>query len=211
MLVCFPVQMNTWPALSAHGIGAYLDSIFSMTGATPDMLSGATALDELKNRLEIMEMVPEINTSPVFGIAGAAGWEWVNLLYLLGGIYLLARGVIKWQVPAAVLAGVFLVSSALYLYDPDVHASPLFHLFSGGTMLCAFFIATDPVTASTTQAGRLIYGAAIGALVCLLRVWGAYPDGVAFAVLLANVFVPLIDLLTRPGLPGKSTGVAGKN
>ena len=79
----------------------------------------------------------------------------------------------------------------------------MFHLFSGGTMLCAFFIATDPVTASTTTRGRLIYGVLIGALICLLRGWGAYPGSVAFAVLLANVFVPLIDLLTRPKVFGE--------
>lgn len=212
VLVCFPVQMNTWPALSAHGIGAYLHSIFPMGIQAPDMLSGATALDELKNRLELMEMVSEIKsetsksetrTPMIFGYAGGAGWEWINLLYLLGGVYLLARGVIKWHIPVAVLAGVFLVSLVFYMYDPEVHASPLFHLFSGGTMLCAFFIATDPVTASTTWPGRLIYGVLIGALVCVLRGWGAYPDGVVFAVLLANVFVPLIDLLTRPKVFGE--------
>ena len=213
VLVCFPVQMNTWPELSAHGIGAYLDSIFPTGNTAPDMLRGATALDELKNRLELMEMVSEIKsetgtptetgTPMIFGYAGGAGWEWINLLYLLGGVFLLARGVIKWHIPVAVLAGVFLVSLVFYVYDPEVHASPLFHLFSGGTMLCAFFIATDPVTASTTWPGRLIYGVLIGALVCLLRGWGAYPDGVAFAVLLANVFVPLIDLLTRPKVFGE--------
>ena len=207
VLVCFPVQMNTWPTLSLHGIGAYLHSIFPMGNTAPDMLSGATALDELKNRLELMEMVSEIKsetgTPIIFGYLGGAGWEWINLLYLLGGVYLLARGVIKWHIPVAVLAGIFLVSLLFYMYDPEVHASPFFHLFSGGTMLCAFFIATDPVTASTTWPGRLIYGVLIGALICLLRGWGAYPDGVAFAVLLANVFVPLIDLLTRPKVFGE--------
>ena len=203
VLICFPVQMNTWPQLSAHGIGAYLRSIFPAQGTTPDMLSGATPLNELKNRLERMEMVPEINSSPLFGYLGGAGWEWINLLFMLGGVYLLLRGVIKWQIPVAVLAGLLLPGSLFYLYDPDVHATPLFHLFSGGTMLCAFFIATDPVTASTTRTGRLVYGALIGVLVCLLRTWGAYPDAVAFAVLLANVFVPLLDLLTRPRAPGE--------
>ena len=204
VLACFPVQMNTWPALPVHGLGAYLDSIFPTGATAPDMLSGATALDELKNRLELMEMVSEINASPVFGLAGGAGWEWINLLYLLGGVYLLARGVIKWHIPVAVLAGVFLTSLLFYVYDPEVHASPVFHLFSGATMLCAFFIATDPVTASTTWPGRLLYGVLVGALICLLRGWGAYPDGVAFAVLLANVFVPLIDLLTRPKVFGET-------
>ncbi|MCY4339361.1 MAG: RnfABCDGE type electron transport complex subunit D [Gammaproteobacteria bacterium] len=205
VLICFPVPMNTWPQLSGQGIGqgmgAYLRSIFPAPGTAPDILSGATPLDELKSRLELMEMVSEINTSPLFGYLGGAGWEWVNLLLLLGGGYLLLRGVIKWQIPVAVLTGIFLGSSLLHLYDPNIHAGPLFHLFSGGAMLCAFFIATDPVTAPTTRRGRLLYGALIGLLICLLRNWGVYPDGVAFAVLLANIFVPLIDLTTRPDAP----------
>ena len=198
VMVCFPVQMNTWPDLAGHGIGAYLGSIFPAGAWQADMLSGATPLDELKTRLEMMEMISEINRAPVFGVIGGAGWEWINLLFLAGGIYLLLRGVIKWQIPVAVLAGVFITSAVLYLYDAETYASPLFHLFSGGTMLCAFFIATDPVTASTTPRGRLVFGVLIGVLICLLRQWGAFPDGVAFAVLIANVFVPLIDLLTRP-------------
>ena len=198
VLVCFPVQMNTWPDLPAQGIGAYLGSIFPMAGREVDILSGATPLDELKTRLEMMDMVSEIKTAPVFGYFGGAGWEWVNVLFMLGGVYLLVRGVIKWHIPVAVLAGIFIFSAAFYLYDADTYASPLFHLLSGGTMLCAFFIATDPVTASTTGRGRLVYGVLIGILICLMRQWGAFPDGVAFAVLLANIFVPLIDLLTRP-------------
>ena len=208
VMLCFPVQMNTWPDLIGHDIGASLGSIFPAGDSVPDMLSGATPLDELKTRLEMMEMISEMNRTPIFGsemnrtpifgVIGGAGWEWLNLLFMVGGIYLLARGVIKWQITVAVLAGVFITSAVLYLYDAETYASPLFHLFSGGTMLCAFFIATDPVTASTTPRGRLIYGVLIGVLICLLRQWGAFPDGVAFAVLIANVFVPLIDLLTRP-------------
>ena len=203
VLACFPVQMNTWPDLTGHGFGAYLGSIFPTAVWQPDMLSGATPLNELKNRMEMMEMISEIKTAPIFGYLGGAGWEWMNIMFMLGGIYLLFRGVIKWQIPIAVLAGLFLFSSVFYFYDGETHASPLFHLFSGGTMLCAFFIATDPVTASTTNLGSLIYGVLIGVLICLLREWGAYPDGVAFAILLANIFVPLIDLLTRPRVFGE--------
>ena len=203
VLACFPVQMNTWPDLTGHGFGAYLGSIFPTAVWQPDMLSGATPLNELKNRMEMMEMISEIKTAPIFGYLGGAGWEWMNIMFMLGGIYLLFRGVIKWQIPIAVLAGLFLFSSVFYFHDGETHASPLFHLFSGGTMLCAFFIATDPVTASTTNLGSLIYGVLIGILICLLREWGAYPDGVAFAILLANIFVPLIDLLTRPRVFGE--------
>ena len=101
VLVCFPVQMNTWPDLSAQGLGAYLGSIFPMPGREPDMLSGATPLDDLKTRLEMMEMVPEIRTASIYGYFGGAGWEWINVLFMLGGIYLLVRGVIKWHIPVS--------------------------------------------------------------------------------------------------------------
>ena len=205
VLACFPVQMNAWPdaALGGPGVVEYLGSIFSSTAAAPDMISGATPLYEMKTRLGLMDMVSEIRADAMFGYFGGAGWEWINLLFALGGVYLLIRGVIKWHIPVAVLAGVFIISALLHLYDTDAYASPLFHLFSGGTMLCAFFIATDPVTASTTNRGRLIYGGLIGILICLIRYWGIFPDGVAFAVLIANAFVPLIDLLTRPKVFGE--------
>ena len=199
--------MNAWPEVTAFGggpgIGEYLGSIFSSAGPAPDMVSGATPLNEMKTRLGLMDMVSEIKADPMFGYFGGAGREWINFLFMLGGVYLLFRGVIKWQIPVAVLAGVFILSAILHLYDTDAYASPLFHLFSGGTMLCAFFIATDPVTASTTSRGRLIYGGLIGILICLIRYWGTFPDGVGFAVLIANVFVPLIDLSTRPRVFGE--------
>ncbi len=101
------------------------------------------------------------------------------------------------------LLALFLIAGLFHLYDAEVHASPLFHLFSGGTMLAAFFVVTDPVTASGTPGGRIIYAGLIGVLIYLIRAFGAYPDGIAFAVLIANAFVPAIDHFTRPRILGE--------
>ncbi len=107
--------------------------------------------------------------------------------------------VIQWYIPAGVLASLLVISGVAYIVSPESVASPLVHLFSGATMLGAFFIATDPVTASTTVKGRLIFGALIGLIIYVIRTWGGgFPDGVAFAVLLANMTVPLIDTYTKP-------------
>jgi electron transport complex protein RnfD len=116
--------------------------------------------------------------------------------------------VIRWHIPVAVLAGVAGMSGFLWLIAPATHASPLFHLVSGATIFGAFFVATDPVTASTTPRGRLIFGFGIGVLTVLIRSFGNYPDGVAFAVLLMNLCVPLIDYYTQPRVFGHKT--AGK-
>ena len=207
VLVCFPDHVYLWPLPALFGAApdaaGQLGSIFSLPGMNPDMISGATPLTELKTRLEMMETVPEIRTAPVFGHLSGVGWEWTNALFLLGGLCLLWRGVIKWHIPVAMLLAVFLSSAALHLYDPELYISPLFHLFGGATILCAFFVATDPVSAATTPRGRLVYGGLIGVLLCLLRGWGTLPDGAAFAVLIANVFVPLIDAATRPRVFGR--------
>ena len=139
---------------------------------------------------------------PLFGGALAGiGWQWVNLGFTAGGLFMLARRLIHWQIPFSMLAPSPSVLAARWI-DPAHQASPLIHLFSGASMLGAFFIATDPVSASTTPKGRLIYGALIGVLVWLIRVYGGYPDGVAFAVLLANITVPLIDHYTQPRVYG---------
>ena len=115
---------------------------------------------------------------------------------------LLLRKIIRWHIPVAFLATLFICSLIGHLSDPGRIASPLIELFSGATMFGAFFILTDPVTASTTAKGRLIYAALIGLLVFLIRHFGGYPDGVAFAVLIANMCVPLLDHLTQPRVYG---------
>jgi electron transport complex protein RnfD len=117
---------------------------------------------------------------------------------------LIFMGVISWRIPAAVLAGIFMISALMSMYDSEIYASTIFHLFSGGTLLGAFFIAADPVTASTTPLGKILYGGLIGILAYIIRIWGAYPDGIAFAILIANSLVPLIDRYTRPKVIGET-------
>ncbi|MFA0231738.1 RnfABCDGE type electron transport complex subunit D, partial [Vibrio sp. 10N.261.45.A7] len=117
---------------------------------------------------------------------------------LVGGLVLIKQRVIQWHIPVAFLGSLTLFSLVFLMFTPGETASPTIHLLSGATMLGAFFIATDPVSASTTVKGRLVFGALIGGLVFIIRSWGGFPDGVAFAVLLANMCVPLIDYYTKP-------------
>jgi len=112
------------------------------------------------------------------------------------------RKIIGWQIPVSMLGAITLIALAFYVFDPEHYASPLFHLFSGASILGAFFIATDPVSAATTNPGRLIYGAGIGILTFVIRTWGGYPDGVAFAVLLMNMTAPTIDYYVKPRVFG---------
>ncbi|MDR1935629.1 MAG: RnfABCDGE type electron transport complex subunit D [Candidatus Accumulibacter sp.] len=205
-IVSFPALMSQWPAIDAGaGFGERLALIL---GQTPrlDALAGATPLDALKTALKLGEgqaSVARITADrAVFGHVAGRGWEWLSLGYLVGGLWLGWRGVIGWRVPASFLAGLAAVSGALWLWQPAAFANPLFHLFSGGSMLGAFFIATDPVTGCATPRGKLIFGFSAGALACLIRVFGGYPDGVAFAVLLLNLCVPIIDLYTQPPIFG---------
>jgi electron transport complex protein RnfD len=206
LLISFPKEMTLWgpPAgLEAPRLGPVEAVALMFGGQLPagqslDGLTMATPLDTVKTQLGLDLTLTEILEDPRFGAYGGKGWEWINLLYLLGGIALWRLRVIQWQIPAGVLGGLFLASFLFYIGDPDNYSSPLFHLFSGATMLGAFFIATDPVSASTTPRGRLYYGLGIGLLIYVIRTWGGYPDGVAFAVLLMNMAAPTIDHYTQP-------------
>lgn len=203
VLLCFPEQMIYWPSLQHPDFPGYIAIIAGKDPATIDALSGATALQQMKSQLGLMNMVSEIRLDPIFGYFAGSGWEWITLMYLFGGTGLLIAGVIRWHTPVAMILGLFLSSLVFNWYDSDVYASPLFHLCAGGSLLCAFFIATDPVTSPGTVRGRLVFGFMIGILCYLIRTWGAYPDGVAFAVLIANACVPLIEILTRPRVVGE--------
>lgn len=206
LLISFPRYMTSWLApldlASTHlGFSETLALIFRQeTGF--DGLAQATPLDIVKTQLGLGKGMDEIQSANPFGALAGRGWQWVNFWYLLGGLWMLRRGVVAWQIPAGLLAGLFLMAMVFFLIDPNVHPTPLFHLFSGATMLGAFFIATDPVTAAATPRGRLIYGVAIGVLVYVIRSWGGYPDGVAFAVLLLNLAAPTIDHYNRPRVYG---------
>ena len=206
LLISFPLELTLW---SAPGQSLPLIDTLALvfTGATPsslplDAITTATPMDTIKTRLGLSETLSEIRVGPLFGSFAGAGWEWINLAFLLGGLWLLQLRVIQWQIPTGMLGGLALGALLFYVINPDVYASPLFHLFSGAAMVGAFFIATDPISASTTPRGRLYYGAGIGLLTYVIRTWGGYPDGVAFAVLLMNMAAPTIDYYTRPRVFG---------
>jgi len=224
LLVSFPREMTSWlPVISFSQHP--LDFIQSLnyilqghlpSGLTIDALSEATPLDSLKNHLRQGNTVTEIRAQlglddttsrmlsliPIFGMYGGKGWEWVNFGYLLGGLFLIWRRIIGWQIPVAMLVGLSGMALIFYGINGNAYVSPLFHLFSGATMLGAFFIATDPVTAATSVQGRIVYGAGIGMLIYIIREWGGYPDAVAFSVLLMNMTVPLIDAHFKPRVFG---------
>lgn len=205
-IVSFPALMSKWPPLDLQA--GFSEQLALILGTAPrlDAMSGATPLDALKTALKLGEgnttVATILSDSHRFGYFAGKGWEWVAVAYLLGGLWLWQRRIITWHAPFAFLAGIVLFAGALWLWDPDQFANPVFHLFSGGSMLGAFFIVTDPVSGSTTPRGKLIFGLSAGALAYLIRVFGGYPDGVAFAVLLMNICVPLIDLYTQPPIFG---------
>ncbi len=206
VLICFPVELNYWPILTdASGVIESLEIIFlGLPNGSLDSLSGATALAFTKSQISGMNMLSEFSNSPLFGVIGGKGWEWIGLAFLAGGVWLNIKGIIKWQIPLVMIFTLFLLSLVFHGYDADRYSSPIFSLFTGGTLLAAFFIATDPVTASATPRGIIIYAAGIGILTYIIRTWGSYPDGVAFAVLIMNAAVPFIDNVTRPKVFGKT-------
>lgn len=203
LLIAFPLQMSNWAAPRGAGIEllspieALLQSL-DIQALAIDGRTMATPLDLLKQN-DTLLMSDLLARNAQFGSLGGRGWEWVNAAFLAGGLFLLQRRIFTWHAPVAMLAALVLMS--LCFYDGGSSASggsPLLHLFSGAALFGAFFVVTDPVTSATSPRGRLIYGAAIGVLVYLIRHWGRYPDGIAFAVLLLNFSAPLIDHYTRP-------------
>jgi len=208
LLVSFPLEMTTWlPVASLSELPLDFNSAFQFIfngqlASSIDTVSGATPLDAMKTQIGLQQIPSFITTQPLFGMFGGKGWEWINIWLAIGGVFLLSRRVISWHIPAAMLTGLASISLITWLVAPEMTGSPLFHLLGGGTMLGAFFIATDPITASTTIKGRIVFGAGVGLLTYIIRVWGGYPDGIAFAVLLMNMLVPLIDYYTQPRVYG---------
>ena len=208
LLISFPKEMTTWflPGSVAGSSLGVADSIAYAFGSVDitqwDSLTSATPLDQVKTALGQNIPPDEIRQSPIFGQFAGAGWEWISFWWFIGGLWLLATRTIRWQIPVSLICGITAISLAFYLTNPDGSASPLFHLLSGAVVIGAFFIATDPVTAATTDRGRIYYGLLIGLLTYVIRAWGGYPDGIAFAVLLANMCVPLIDYYTQPRVYG---------
>lgn len=214
LLISFPVEMTRWiaPAAVLADVAplSFADALRASLGLLDpsgiDALTMATPLDLMRQNQSLL--VSELwSENPQFGAWGGTGWEWANAGFLAGGIYLLARRIYTWHAPLSMLAALVLMAAVFYDGGSSSSGgSPLFHLFSGASMFGAFFIVTDPVTSAVSTRGRIVYGAAIGVLVFLIRHWGNYPDAVAFAVLLMNFAAPLLDHYTQPRTYGHDRG-----
>ncbi len=205
MIVAYPALMSQWPAAGQLDFKAQLDLIFGGLRQV-DAITGATPLDALRTALRSAAnpdsplhglRTSHLMDGPAFGLLGGKGSEWIALGYLLGGLWLIQRRIITWHIPLAFCAALFVCAFLLWGVRPDIYASPLFHLASGGAMLGAFFILTDPVSGATTPRGKLLFAAGAVIFTYTIRAFGAFPDGVAFATLLMNILVPLIDMNTQ--------------
>ena len=192
LLISFPVQMTTWPTPTP---------IWSL-GA--DVITGPTPLGILKEGVKNGQAVGDLMTEMpsyvdlLFGQMGGSFGEVSAIALLIGAMFLLIRKVITWEIPVSFLLTAFLFSGIFYLVDPSTYANPCFHLVTGGLMLGACFMATDMVTSPTSRWGMIVFGVGCGLLTIIIRLFGAYPEGVSFAILIMNAFVPLINKGFKP-------------
>jgi electron transport complex protein RnfD len=218
LLISFPVEMTAWiapqPMFSAHAPGFSEGLAITFGQLHLDAVSSASLLGHVKTTLGIdgHAPLPAIIAGSFHPLASFMGTtagslgETSALLFIAGGLFLIYLRIISWHIPAAMLATVGLLAWATHLANPLHFSPPLFHLLNGGLMLGAFFIATDPVTSPVSNYGKLVFGAGCGVLVFIIRQWGGYPEGVAFAVLLMNAATPLIDHYIRPRIFGRTLG-----
>ena len=192
LLISFPVQMTSWPVPNGFNTG-YTDAV---TGATPlgVMKEGIDKGDAVS---DIMSQVPS-HMEMFYGHMGGSMGEIAALALLIGFAYLLIRKVITWHIPVSIIATITVFTGILWLINPESNADPLFHLLTGGVLLGAIYMATDYVTSPMSVRGMWVYGIGIGVITVLIRVFGAYPEGVSFAILIMNAFVPLINIYLKP-------------
>lgn len=198
LLVSFPTYMTLWaPPQPLIGDALWAQIIGTLPAADIDALSGATPLDAVKQKAQGLSIDQFWANNPLPD-GTLEAWRLISLAWLAGGVLLLVKRIITWHIPVALLGSLLAVATLFYAVDVDEFAPPAFHLLTGATLFGAFFIATDPVSAATSQRGKLLYGVGIGVLIIVIRNLGGYPDAVAFAVLLMNLCVPLLDLYTVP-------------
>lgn len=199
MLISFPVQMTSWPTAKP-----IIDGL-------ADAVTGPTALGIMKEGLDAGKTVSELMASPEMpsmmnqflgGMGGSMG-EISGLALILGGIYMLWKKIITWEIPLSILLTVVIFSGIFWFIDPTHYVNPIFHLLTGGMLLGAFFMATDMVSSPMTSKGQLVYGIGIGLITVIIRVWGAYPEGMSFAILIMNAGVPLLNNEFKPTRFGK--------
>ncbi len=197
LLISFPVQMTSWPVVDkVFPLG--LDAI---TGPTPLGIV-KEGLDNGEPMSDLMSQIPSY-TQMFIGESGGSLGEVSALLLLLGGIFMLLRKIITWHIPVSFLGSVIIFSGILWLIDPNAYVNPMFHLITGGMMMGVFFMATDMVTSPMTPKGQLIFGTGVGIITIIIRVWGAFPEGVSFAILIMNAVVPHLNSLFKPKRFGK--------
>ena len=189
MLISFPVQMTSWPVNSRSGIDA-------VTSATPlgiikEGILNGTPISEISQKLPAaMDML--------FGNIGGSMGEISALLLIVGGLYMLFTKVITWHIPVSIIGTVALIAGIFWLVNPNEYINPVYHVLSGGLMLGAIFMATDMVSSPMNPKGQLIYGIGIGIITISIRLWGAYPEGISFAILIMNAVTPLINTYVKP-------------
>jgi electron transport complex protein RnfD len=185
LLISFPVQMTSWPVNAQSGIDA-------VTAATP-----LGIMKEGGSMSEILNSLPSISDMLIGNTGGSLG-EISAVLIILGGLYMLWKKVITWHIPVAVLGTVAAIAAIMWLINPEVYVNPIYHLLTGGLMLGAVFMATDMVTSPMTPKGQIIFGVGIGLITISIRMFGAYPEGISFAILIMNAFTPLINNYVKP-------------
>ena len=192
LLISFPVKMTSWPVPSGF-ITGYTDAV---TGATPLGIMS----EGVKNGETVAALMEKIPTHMqlFYGYMGGSMGEIAAAALIIGGIYMIWRKIITWHIPVTILLTVAVFTGILWQADPTKFADPVFHLFTGGIMLGAIFMATDYVTSPMTHKGMIIYAIGIGVITVLIRTWGAYPEGVSFAILIMNAFVPLLNMYIKP-------------
>jgi len=206
LLISFPVELTSWLTPLGGAMPGLVDSALAIfSGALPDgfaasagwdSLTQATPLDRSRDALARALTLTEIAGDPRF--SAQAAWRWLAGAYLLGGLFMLQQRIIRWHAPVAMLGTLIVLAAIGAHIDPDRYHGPLQQLILGASMIGALFIITDPVTGPAAMRGRLIFGVGIGVLTWTIRTWGGYADGLAFAVLLMNMAVPIIDRYTVP-------------
>ena len=188
LLISFPVQMTSWPATRVLNVDA-------VSAATPL----AVIKEGIKNGIPVsqLEGLPKLGDMAISLNQGSMG-EISVLLLILGGLYMLWKKVITWQTPVSIILTVLVVSGVFWMVNPEIYVNPVYHIFTGGLMLGAIFMATDMVTSPMTGKGQWIYGIGIGLITIAIRMFGAYPEGISFGILIMNAFVPLINMYVKP-------------
>jgi electron transport complex protein RnfD len=192
MLISFPVQMTSWPIPAGLKTG-YTDAI---TGATPL----AIIKEGIKNGESLSQLMEKVPTTlqMFLGNMGGSMGEVAAVALLIGFVYLLLKKVITWHIPVSIIGSIAVFTTILWFINPETNADPMFHMLTGGVMLGAIFMATDYVTSPMNPKAMIIYGCGIGILTVIIRVYGAYPEGVSFAILIMNAFVPLMNAYIKP-------------